>query len=289
MRTNVLCLCVCVLACAGGALADKVMLGVPDWHQPGDILYNIAGYPNWCAPTASADLMGYWEDQRGCPGLTDSALPANAPLWQQGLCHDATVEIGWDMDTGGWRTNGGPFPPNAGNTILNTIGPGAVLYAQSAWNDASTGLGKVGYANAGNTLDNQFVLAMWTKYMSEIDNNKPVLVSFKGWANLGAAPGNKVIDGQNCQTWPVQILAEGHTTCGVGYSDPTPNQLNGDEWMVVQDTWSATSQFVAIVPTAAFWVQNDYIDIPEPVTVFLLGVGGLAMICRGRARAASRE
>lgn len=113
---------------------------MPDWNQPDNyapipnptppppMLLNVGDYPNWCAPTAAADLMGYYQV------FANSAhFPGTPMTWRQGLWHDGTVELGWHMDTGGWSTAGGPFPPMVGNTMLVNIGPGAVNYAKAAW------------------------------------------------------------------------------------------------------------------------------------------------------------
>ncbi|KPK86227.1 MAG: hypothetical protein AMJ81_01915 [Phycisphaerae bacterium SM23_33] len=282
---------------ASAGAADKVMINVPDWNQPDNYAaatpgLNVGDCPQWCSPTAAADLMGYWDDVKGCAGLTDgqppSAFPNPAnqvPCWQQNLWHDGTVELGWFMNTGLWQGMGPPpmFPPKAGVTGLGAIGPGAVAYAIGAWNDPN-GAVKVAFPNANNSLDNAFNAQMWANYKADIDANKPVLVSFEYWLDVSdpGAMGTKIVDGQVVEIWPLNPLGTGHTVCGVGYVDPTPNQWIGDEEMVVQDNWSATGQYVLapIWAQVGWWQQNDYIFVPEPMTLGLLLAGGMVLIRR---------
>lgn len=297
-----------VFLLASAAAADKVMPNVPDWNQPNNYAAATAGLnwndaPQWCSPTAGADLMGYWEDQKGTVGLTDQQVaplssvfpnppnnPPATPAFQQGLWHDGTIELGWFMNTGGWQGMPVPqmFPPFAGVTGLINIGPGALAYAAGAWNDPG-GLTKVAYPAATTVKDNAFNALMWANYKAEIDANRPVLVSFEFWLDDSAAGpgllGTKIVDGQTVEMWALNPLGTGHTVCGVGYEDPTPLlPWSGDEEMVVQDTWGTTGLYVAapIWAVPGWWLQNDYITIPEPMTLGLLCLGGLALIRRRR-------
>jgi hypothetical protein len=294
---------VCVAAVclfASTALADKVMTNVPDWDQPNVYApmtpgLNVGDCPQWCSPTAAADLMGYWEDQKGCAGLTDGQPPTAFPLppnqnpcWQQNLWHDGTIELGWFMNTGLWKgmLPVPTFPPFAGVTNLGAIGLGAVGYAQGAWNDPN-GAVKVAFPNATNSLDVVFNAQMWANYKAEIDANQPVLVSFEYWVDDSAQGfmGTKVVDNQTVEMWALNPLGTGHTVCGVGYEDPTPlAPWSGDEEMIVQDTWSTTGQYVAapIWAQVGWWMQNDYINIPEPTTLGLMLLGACLPLLRRR-------
>jgi hypothetical protein len=245
--------------------SGSLILGVPDSSQPAD--YGVAGYGNWCAPEAAADLLGYWEDVRGCVGLTDRqvspaspAYPATAGTWQQGLWHDGSVELGWFMDTGFWQTLSLPFPPNAGSTLVTIIGPGTVNYARSGWTDAGTGIAKVGYGSASTTKDTVLNQAMWTKYVSEINAGNPVLVSFDAWVQVpGGLAATVPVNGQSVDEYNLWTSGPSHCVCAVGYIDPTPTVLNGDEWMIVQDNNASTSRYVAVPLGSAastHWLQN---------------------------------
>lgn len=242
-------------------LADNLILGVPNWDQPSND--GIAGYPGWCAPTSGAMVMGYWEDKLGLTGLADRqvypgspAYPSNANTWQQGLWHDGTIEMGWFMDTGSWRTNGGPFPPNAGGTVFtptDNIMTGLRLYATTAWNDPD-GLHKVALPSATFSSDTLLNQTMWNKYMGAINAGRPVVVTFDSW--VSAPQGTTTVKGKTVNLYSLGDIGA-HTVAGVGYIDPTPTQLNGDERIIAQDNWSSTPQYVA-VPISSSWLQNDY-------------------------------
>ena len=273
---------------ASVAVADKVMTNVPDWNQPNAYAPITAGLnnndaPKWCSPTAGANLMGYWEDQRACAGLTDgqafAASPAfpnppnNSPPqgdeWKQSLWHDGMIEMGWHMNTGGWQAMmpNPSWPVGAGITNFNNIGPGAATYAAAAWNDPGGVLTKTAYPNATATKDTVLGQAMWTNYKAEIDANRPVLVTFKVWVDTAIPGGTQVVDGQTVEMYPPDMLgSEPHTVVGVGYHDPTPAQpWNGDEEMVTQDGWSTTGLYVMVpvVPTAPHPARNTEAATPE--------------------------
>jgi hypothetical protein len=289
-------LTVCVLVVAPAAAAPgNLILQVPDWNQPDSYAAATPGlavgdYPCWCAPTAGANLMGYWEDVMGCTGLTDQqafaaspAYPAAAGTWQQGLWHDGTIEMGWYMDTGGWQSVPRPFPPKAGSTAVANIGPGMQTYATTGWVDGATGITKTAYPNTTIGIDTARNATMWNNYKAEIDAGRPTVSTFAHW--VGAMTGTDTVDGFPNETiekygWNTSI--EEHSVTGVGYIDYTAGyQGDGiDEWFVVHDNWGSTGQFVA-VPLDTNWLQNDYVtQVPEPVTLGLLASGGLVLILR---------
>ncbi len=285
---------VCAIPAAWGQQPGNLVLSVPDWNQPA--AYAVGGYGNWCSPTAAANVMGYWEDVNGATGLTDRqafnaspAFPTTAGTWQQGLYHDGTVEMGWHMDTGGWQTVPRPFPPAAGSTTINKIGPGIVLYANTAYTDpAAAAIVKVAYPNTTVGIDTVNNPTMWANYVAEIDAARPAVVTFSSWVDTANPQASTTIVGFAQQTierypWDASYGTE-HSVTGVGYIDVNPGfQNNGvDEWFVVHDNWGTTGQFVA-VPLDSVWMQNDYVtNVPEPMTLALLGVGSVVMLVRRR-------
>lgn len=295
-RRNILSACMIgfvVLWLASGLWADAIILNVPDWNQPAN--YGVNGYPNWCSPTAGANIMGYWEDVKGCTGLTDRqafpnspAYPNTAGTWKQGLYHDGTIEMGWWMDTGNWRSNGGPFPPNAGGTNLGKIAIGLLGYANSAYNDPGTGIVKVAYPNTQVTTQNSGntpLAMMWPVYTAAIDAGEPVECSFDHWVDSTAPPEYAIVDGQTVEKYPWDFSSDPHSVVGVGYIDPVPG-YNGDgtEFFICQDNWPTTGRFVA-VPVDYVWLQNDYIsNVPEPLTLTLLVMGSASLLLGRKKR-----
>jgi hypothetical protein len=259
-------LAACILFLPISAFADNLILGVPDWNQPGNQPDNISGYPNWCAPTSGAMLMGYWEDVLGTSGLADRqvypsipAYPSNAGTWQQGLWHDGTIEMGWWMDTGAWRTNGGPFPPNVGGTFLSNIKTGLELYAKSAWSDPG-GINKIAFPSVNVSTDTSLSQTMWDRYKAEIDAGRPVVTTFGSWVSDPAHPvGTTTVRGQAVSIYGFSATGGAHTVLGVGYIDSTPNQFIGDEAIIAKDNWPTTPQYVA-VPLNDQWWLNDYVS-----------------------------
>jgi len=308
-----------ILACIGVARGQGVLiLQAPDWNQP-SAMGAPAGYGNWCSPTAGSNLMGYWEDVMGCTGLTDRLVmpqtvnggvyPATAGTWEQGLWLDGSIEMGWWMDTGGWRTAAGPFPPNVANTDLLTIGPGLVSYASTGWTDndynlgggagAGSGIVKVAYPNVSvgkHTTDNRDpahlagLAVSWPAYMTEIDAGRPVEVTFTNWVNVGLPilPWDIVtFPGQTIEEYAWLTGGDPHSVVGVGYYDATPGTYDNDgsEYFICQDGWGTTGQYVR-VPVDAHWMQNDYVYfVPEPATLVLLAVGfGGMLVVRTRRK-----
>jgi len=284
----VACVCFVVGAVSAALGTNALILNVPDWNQPNNYgpPPNGGDYPSWCSPTAGADLVGYWEDAKGKLGLTDRVNPGSVPFannagtWNQGIWHDGTIEIGWYMDTGFWRTtNPQQFPPLSGGTVRDRIGSGIESYIESAWTDSGSGLQKLAF-DAAISQDVGLSNLAWARYIREINAGRPILASVLHWVLPGGIfLTTDVIEGQSVDKW---ILGAGdpHTVCGVGYIDPDlillEPRITGDEWIIAQDNWPNTARYVAVQLTSD-WAQFDYVNIPEPTTIAILALGGLAM------------
>ena len=262
------------------AASGNLILNVPDWNQPS--AYSIGPYMEWCSPTAGANIMGYWEDTMGRTGLADGqtfskspAYPVTAGTWQQGLWHDGTVEMGWLMDTDGWRTDPNrTYPPSTwgGTDRAKNIAPGLLNYATSSWTNQGTGIVKAAYPDTmvirQDGMNTNFG-TMWNNYKAEIDAGRPVLVSFNGWVNPdGIRFSDSYISGIN---QPIENYYDfqngGHSVVGVGYIDPNPDSIDGDEYFVCQDNFSTTGRYVAMrLGTSGDtpWLQCVYVQGNAP-------------------------
>lgn len=285
--------------------------GYPNWCSP-TAGGNLMGY--WEDVNGCVGLTDRQAYNAG-PGY-----PGTAGTWEQGLYHDGMIEMGWFMDTGPWATKlpAPVFPPGGGGgTPLGNILPGLLNYATGSWTDndyplpppppSGTGIVKVPYPNTAGFMHNQMMVAqgqitraqMWATYCGEIDAARPVEVSFDNWVNPAIFLGNAIVTRADMQTitaekYPWDLTTDPHSVVGVGYIDLTPLVFMDDgidELFVCQDGWpgpgaggGGTGQYVA-VPLDFKWLQNDYItNVPEPATMSLLVLGGLAVLRRRRRR-----
>jgi autotransporter-associated beta strand protein len=279
--------------------ADNLILNVPDWNQPGE--YYLGNYPQWCSPTAGASIMGYWEDAMGRTGLADrltysksTGFPNTAGTWKQGLYHDGSIEMGWFMDTDGWSaTPNSNFPPGIGGTPRVNIAPGLLKYATTSWTDHGTGIVKTAYPDTTVIKQNSKISAqifsdMWDYYKAEIDAGRPVEISFDCWVNPNVRMPDLYIANIN---QPIEHFysesgggsGSGHSVVGVGYIDPSPGSINGDEYFVCQDNWpkefitnnTGTGRYVAMELgdfNSTHWEQCVYVHDGPPSYNWLGGL-----------------
>ncbi|UCF43147.1 MAG: hypothetical protein JSV99_11300 [Planctomycetota bacterium] len=86
-------LIVVACTCEGGFGAPVYIPGVPDWDQPALAAGQAPGGPwgAWCTPTATANIVGYYNDN-GVAGIGDNqAFPATPP-WKDPHWQDDTAD-----------------------------------------------------------------------------------------------------------------------------------------------------------------------------------------------------
>lgn len=344
-----------LLLVLGTALAAPVTIpNVPDWHQPqmyaapnGNFVQPPDGPPgppagppgvmDWCTPTAAANVMGWYEDTQGAvfsgagDGIaypntlpagypnndTNAGAPDNLPDYQQNQWNDGSVEMGYYMDTRGWKTNTnqwGTSRPNVPGGIQAYLGqylPGTVW---QVWNyDMAAGgqqaQGYNDYLNGG--------LAPTFPAMGVVPNNgvadaapEPVLVCWDAWINAQAGPTLNA-HGITWYDW-TQPVGPAHCVTGVGYAtnfDPDgPGPWPQTDWVICYDNWRSTPpagfpNLMAVPylqwvvggqpPLGTLWQANTHIEyvglaseIPEPATMTMFALGVLAVLRRRRRRAA---
>ena len=321
---------VIALVCPLASAQVVKIAGVPDWNQPSTyaaapdtFIQPLDGPPNgapngvanWCTPTAGANMMGWFEDQKGYAGLGDgiayNAVPnrqqpypnndTNAgvadllPDWQQNQWLDGIIEMGYHMDTQGWLNGvahfgttfgGAPDCPAGLLTYLNTYYPAeqwntwqydiaAGAVAANSWQDYLNG-GFAPVIPGLATVPNDGVI--W--------NSSPVLVTVDKWVN--PANQNMFNDGQTeWYDWSSTSTGDAHTVIGMGYAlnyDPDgAGVLPMANWMIAHDGWTTTGMDVAVpwdpyFETSLWWANTH--AVPEPATIGLLLLSGLVLLRR---------
>ncbi|HUW56728.1 MAG TPA: PEP-CTERM sorting domain-containing protein [Planctomycetota bacterium] len=334
-------LCVC---CASVFGAPVYITGVPDWDQPviaGAVALG-AGWDAWCVPSSASNIMGYYRDGGVTNLIGDGSAFDTTAAWPAGDWQDD----GADPVSSNWPA----WPIAARNDIgyfMNTndfgetaVNPGGG-YKGTSYNDVKPGLdgltvGFTGYFPASGqaaTVTNAAVNAalntapggpftvgtVWGRLTAEIDDNRPMIVSFShgGFLNRqqvrGAGPAgladydfaiwmtsNPGGDTNDGSTWEGDL---GHACTLVGYwpggADPThpfyndftgqaPNAIivhdNRDGYLGAGGLNPRGLPLVLPFDGTCPWVMNTEIVIPEPtsVTLVLLGSAVLAVLRRRR-------
>ena len=248
---------------------------VPDTSVP-----PTSGVPNFCAPTAMVNILGYWDEVMGLP----NAYNVTAFLVPHNL-NTVADYVGYFMDTNNaqaakpvnLRGNGadGHF-----GTYAKDITPGGTMdYVRwDALNLFNTPLpppgpalpaGKVGHNWTG--IDDYCTTTNigFPFIKAEIDVDRPLVVCYKWW-NL--VFGTNVTDPQTGEVisvydWGPQtsnstnppeqwngLYGEGcigHAVTCVGYilnwdPDGSGNPLPSGNWTIVHDTWGTTPENIAV-------------------------------------------
>ncbi|UCF43146.1 MAG: hypothetical protein JSV99_11295 [Planctomycetota bacterium] len=214
---------VIVVACTCGAGfgAPVYIPGVPDWDQPALAAgQSPAGsWGAWCTPTATANIVGYYNDN-GVGGIGDSNVFPATPPWTDPDWQDDTADasggpradLGWYFNTNDIGLGGNPGSPTYRGTklehILNgTAGNGGLVGAGSGY-FPSAGLTSVCVGNYGSYALNAGVYAKFDTNRGEpnqvyhtdeagfvqiwlsIDGNRPLLGHFEHFELVGRTDVN---------------------------------------------------------------------------------------------------
>jgi hypothetical protein len=241
-----------------------LIANVPDTSVP-----PTSGSPNFCAPTAMVNILGYWDEVVGLPNaqnVTAFLVPHNL--------NTVADYVGYFMDTNNIA------PPARGNGVDGHFGTyakdilmltgGKLDYVR--WDAAHPFFtpppvrpaGKVGHNWTGA---NDYTVAPvgFPFIKAEIDASRPLVLCFRWWnlifgTNVTDPQSGKVISvytfgGQtsNSTTPPEQwngLYGEGcigHAVTCVGYI-LNWNPLGGaaQNWTIVHDTWATTPENIAV-------------------------------------------
>jgi uncharacterized repeat protein (TIGR02543 family) len=245
---------------------------VPDTNQPPTAtLITTLLITNFCAPMAMVNILGYWDVVMGHPNaynLTAFLVPHNL--------NTVAEYLGYFMDT---NNNGSPDRPNGAHlgTKDADIGPGTLEFVR--WDAAHNppGItappfplpaGKLGYNwSVLTSCDTNYTITL-NLYKTEIDNGRPLVVSFDYWNpvdkhiavtdpesgetidvfawNITNPGGSHFPDPE--EYWTYGDI--GHAVTGVGYIlnwDPdVAGPLPSEDYVIVHDNWATTPENVAI-------------------------------------------
>ncbi len=280
-----------------------------------------ACYKAWCVPSAASNIMGFWRDVNGCTALADAHVYASGSLivwappaptdWQDDGADASSIplvgagaraagaDLGWYLNT---NDQGDQTLPNAGGggTFSGTknadIQQGITNYLTAAGYNSAT----VNQAACNHTVG-------WGVITTEIDAGRPLIGLFTHGAIWETSPDEwewdpnaPDYDSQTGEEWG-EGANQGHAMTIVGYlnSGDGGNPYANMDTIIVQDNrrhtilgaQEALNNFyqhklpfydtlnqVGVAP----WTGYVTINVPEPATLVLLGLGGLAVIRRRR-------
>ena len=241
-----------------------LIANVPDASQPPTNTLPTPIPTNFCAPIAMANILEYWDDV---------ANHANAQNVTAGLIPETVAEyLGYFMDT---NNMGSPARANAGQlgTKDVDIAPGTLEFV--SWSNVTIPVpappfpfpaGKLGYNWSVLTSCGVDYNATLSLYRNEIDNGRPLVVSFDYWNPVFGVNVTDPKTGEliSTYTWganagrsfppdPEEYWTTGdigHAVTGVGYIlnwDPDgAGPIPSADWVIVHDTWATTPKNVAV-------------------------------------------
>ena len=257
-----------------------LITGVPDTNVP-----PTTGSPNFCAPTAMVNILGYWDEVMG----RASAYNVTAFLVPHNL-NTVADYVGYFMDTNNLEAANprrgndadGHFGTKAKDILMLTGGlMDYVLWAaNNTLGNPGVPAGKLGYVWTGV---NDYVTG-FPFIQPEIDNGRPLVVCYAWWNLIF---GTNVTDPQSGQVisvyrWGSQSFNSsspnpvenwtgyktgdgciGHAVTGVGYIlNWNPIGLGVDNWTIVHDTWGTTPVNIAVPWTGSPWNSSHAVLAP---------------------------
>lgn len=236
-----------------------------------DTNWTAANPPNYCAPLAMVNILGYWDEVIGLGNAQ------NVTAWlQPSNLTTVAMFVGWFMDTNN------PPNPARGNgldghagTYSKDITPGNLDYVR--WDAAHNFTippppGKLGHNWTG--IDDYCTVGPvgFPFIKTEIDAGRPLVVSYSHWnlnvgMNVTDPQSGKVISVYTWAAWSPNSTSPpnppeqwngsygdhciGHAVTCVGYIlnwDPDGSGLlPSGNWTIVHDTWATTPQNVAVL------------------------------------------
>jgi len=248
-----------------------------------DTNWTAANPPNYCAPLAMVNILGYWDEVMGRP----SAYNVTAFLVPSNLTTVANY-VGWFMDTN-WPPNparANPVPhagTYAKDILMLTAGKLDYVFWDAANNlscPTPVPAGKVSHVWTGaNDYVNGFPFIK-----TEIYNGRPLVVCYAWWNLIPAtnvtdpqsgqvisvyrwgAPSSNSSSPNPVENWTGYAIGEnciGHAVTGVGYIlNWNPIGLGVDNWTIVHDTWGTTPENIAVPWTGAPWNSSHAVLPP---------------------------
>lgn len=279
--------------------------GVPDIVMPPALPQWLQNGNNWCAPTAGANVVKYW-DGNGYPGVGGGFANRNL-----------AGEMGWFMDTNDQAV---PDDQHLGSHLTDPLASGFdIVNGLANWarwdaNNTTFGVNNLPYpgqtpqAKTAYPWAVSLVLAnLFGNAVAEIDAGRPVLAAFQHWDmfNTGLAVnvgGNQIqvwdfkaqpqgsIGGSNDDGYWEQDFGLGHMVTGIGYFKNFQYHGNPVDLLIVHDGIGAnglgfvTPVDMAVVVSGPQWFANVNVNpVPEPTT-FVAAAAGLAMWIARRRR-----
>jgi uncharacterized repeat protein (TIGR02543 family) len=243
---------------------------VPDTSWP-----PTSGLPNFCAPLAMVNILGYWDEVMGLPNAQ------NVTAWLQPSNLNTVADlVGFFMDTNNMA------PPARGNGIDGHSGTyakdilmltgGKLDYVR--WDAGNSFFtpppvlppGKLGHDWTG-TDDYSTTTNIGFPFVKfELDNGRPLVVCYRWWnlifgTNVTDPQSGKVISvyqwgspSSNSTEPPEHWNGSygegciGHAVTAVGYvlnwdPDGSGGPLPSGNWTIVHDTWATTPENVAVL------------------------------------------